>query len=53
MSNATEHSRAAICLLLGLKGLAEVVGLARYRNFNFIKILAVKEIAAREKFLEL
>ena len=25
MSDATEHSRAAICLLLGLKGLAEVV----------------------------
>ena len=30
-----------------------MAGLARYRNFNFIKVLAVKEIGAREKFLEL
>ena len=30
-----------------------MVGLARYCNFNFIKILTVKEIGAGEKFGEL
>ena len=29
------------------------VGLARFHNLNFIKIFAVKEMGAREKFLEL
>ena len=32
------------------KRLVLVVGLARYRNFNFLKIIAVKEMSAREWF---
>ena len=33
---------------VGVTTISIGVGLVRYRNFNFIKIIAVKEMSARE-----